>query len=359
MRKLLILAACAAIAASSCSAPGSSGGSLPDPAVGVWRLTSIHGVSPTPDPSGSNDWTMSVLADGSINGALAATAAPFGPATMMFFGYWSVSAGTYSATFYTAGPGTTSYAATATLSGNTITLTHPGPSGTYLSAFTRSAAPATGDAIVGLWNETSVTPPGSGVNSEVWTCRSDGSMLAGTAAGGGTFGDGHTTVFGYWTKGTTDYTANVYVPGSGSAAVIETGTVSGSTCTITGPGPSGPCTTDASKVAAPAAGDPVVGLWRLSSITPTPAGVVDGTISFQADGSFSGAQAATAAPYGPGTVCFVGNWSNSAGTYTMNVYVSGNTGTTAIVQSATVSGNTLTISGPGPSGPATSVFTRY
>jgi hypothetical protein len=359
-RKLRVLAACVAIAVASCAAPGGTGGSTPDPIVGVWKLASIHGVPPTADPTGTIDWTMSILADGSTNGALAATAAPFGPSTMMFFGYWSGGAGTYPATFYNAGTDTHSYPATATLSGTTLTITHPGPSGNYVSVFTPAGAPAASDAIIGLWNETAVSPPGSGVTSETMSCRSDGSLVAGTAAGGGTFGNGHTTVFGHWSKGVTDYTASIYVPGGGSTAIVETGTVSGSTCSVTGPGPSGPCTTDFSRVAAPAAGDPIVGVWRLASIAPPPtAGLVDSTLSIQADGSFTGAQAATAAPYGPGTVYLVGNWSNSAGNYALKIYISGNSNTVAVAQTATVAGTTLSVSGTGPAGPAVFTFTRY
>jgi hypothetical protein len=354
MRKeFLALVACAMLTVAACSSPGGGSASPPDPAVGLWQMTSIHGVAPTADPTGTMEWAFSVLADGSVHGGYATDMTAFGGANNMFSGYWSSNSGTWTAHIYAISPATSAAVTTATVIGNTLTLYVSSGSDHYVIACTRISAPSGSDPMIGVWNETSVAPPGAGVTSEVWSCRADGSMLAGVAADGtGTFGTGHTVVFGYWSYGS-PYTFTVYSPGTTAAS--ETATVSGSTSSITGGG----YVTSGSREPAPAANDPVIGVWRLSSAAPAPSGTFDCTISVQPDGSFSGGQAANDPTYGTGSAVIFGKWSNSAGTYTITTYVSGNTSHTAIVQTATVSGNTMTIPNTGPTGTATLTFTRY
>jgi hypothetical protein len=352
MRKtLFVLVACAAVTVTACSPPG-EGGSLPDPAIGLWQITSIHGVAPTADPTGTMDWTFSVLADGSFNGGFATDMAAFGGANNVFFGYWSNNSNTWTGHIYAISPATSAQLATATVSGDTLTLSTSSGSDHYVITCTRASAPSSSDAMIGLWNETSITPTGTGVTSEVWSCRSDGAMLAGVAAdGSGSFGTGHTIVFGYWSSGS-PYSLTTYGPGTTASA--ENATVNGSTSQITGGG----YVTDGGRGSAPSASDPIIGVWRLSSANPAPAGTFDSTISFQADGSFSGGQAANDPSWGTGSSVIFGKWSNS-GTYTLTTYVSKNTMHTAIPQTVTVNGNTLTVPNTGPTGTATLTFTRY
>ncbi|MGA2614919.1 MAG: hypothetical protein ABSG38_15890 [Spirochaetia bacterium] len=187
-------------------------------------------------------------------------------------------------------------------------------------AATEAANPA--DPIVGLWKYTAAGSSGSLPQSKVISYYANGSFLSSSISGSsGSYTGGNS--WGTWALSSGTYTmTNWSVPTSltDPTPVISTATLSAdhSTLSVVKTGASG-STQVFNKVAAPAAADPILGLWQYTATGSSGQLPESAAVSFKTDGSTMGS-AIFGSPGNYAGVIYSGAWSVSSGNYTFTVY---------------------------------------
>lgn len=212
-------------------------------------------------------------------------------------------------------------------------------------AATEAANPA--DPIVGLWKYTAAGSSGSLPQSKVISYYANGSFLSSSISGSsGSYTGGNS--WGTWALSSGTYTmTNWSVPTSLTDAtpVISTATLSAdhSTLSVVKTGASG-STQVFNKVAAPAAADPILGLWQYTATGSSGQLPVSAVTSFKTDGSSMGGWINGSPGNYAGSIGS-GAWSVSSGNYTLTACntPTSSSDATPITSAATLSADHTTL----------------
>jgi hypothetical protein len=321
---------------------GSPGGPDTTSIVGRWDSTSVSAQSTLVTQ------VLSINADGTfVSGRLGSSgASQYDVSTDM--GTWSLSGSTYSFDVYvlTSSASAAKLHYSGSIASGVLTISSNSFGIPETVTYNKVAAPAN-DVAMGQWVMVPALSSGAVPVSQTISIQDDGTVLAGQVSTTGTPGQYSADVaLGTWSKSGASYPVQMYaLAAQDSPALMSlSGSISGSSFTITGTINGGPVTIVYSKTTAPASAAPV-GKWLFTSGTAGYA-PVDQTLSVRADGTLMVGQVNTdSTVYSAETN--LGTWSTAASGWNVVVYSlpSQASSTPMAFTAALPSSNTLTISG--------------